>query len=199
MLLDSIKKDLKIAMKAKETLKISTLRMITSSIKNIEINNRTSSKDESSNESLSDNEIIQLLTKMIKQRKESAEIYKESDRSDLEKKENDEIEIIEQYMPSQINDDEIDKLINEIIDETGSSSIKDMGRVMTILKEKYSGQMDFGKASLTVKDGVLSFVKGDKPTNSFPLFLSCTVFSTTWDTLILSLISFKVSVENFIY
>ena len=136
MLLDSIKKDLKIAMKAKETLKISTLRMITSSIKNIEINNRTSSKDESSNESLSDNEIIQLLTKMIKQRKESAEIYKESDRSDLEKKENDEIEIIEKYMPSQINDDEIDKLINEIIDETGSSSIKDMGRVMTILKEK---------------------------------------------------------------
>ena len=126
--------------------------MITSSIKNIEINNRTSSKDESSNESLSDNEIIQLLTKMIKQRKESAEIYKESDRSDLEKKENDEIEIIEQYMPSQINDDEIDKLINEIIDETGSSSIKDMGRVMTILKEKYSGQMDFGKASLIVKE-----------------------------------------------
>jgi len=152
MLLDSIKKDLKIAMKAKETLKISTLRMITSSIKNIEINNRTSSKDESSNESLSDNEIIQLLTKMIKQRKESAEIYKESDRTDLEKKENDEIEIIEQYMPSQINDDEIDKLINEIIDETGSSSIKDMGRVMTILKEKYSGQMDFGKASLIVKE-----------------------------------------------
>ena len=151
MLLDSIKKDLKIAMKAKETLKISTLRMITSSIKNIEINNRTSSKDESSNESLSDNEIIQLLTKMIKQRKESAEIYKESDRSDLEKKENDEIEIIEQYMPSQINDDEIDKLINEIIDETGSSNIKDMGRVMAILKEKYSGQMDFGKASLIVK------------------------------------------------
>ena len=152
MLLDSIKKDLKIAMKAKETLKISTLRMITSSIKNIEINNRTSSKDESSNESLSDNEIIQLLTKMIKQRKESAEIYKESDRSDLEKKENDEIEIIEQYMPSQINDEEIDNLINEIIDETGSSNIKDMGRVMTILKEKYSGQMDFGKASLIVKE-----------------------------------------------
>lgn len=152
MLLDSIKKDLKIAMKAKETLKISTLRMITSSIKNIEINNRTSSKDESSNESLSDNEIIQLLTKMIKQRKESAEIYSKSNRNDLEKKENDEIEIIEQYMPSQINDDEIDKLINEIIDETGSSSIKDMGRVMTILKEKYSGQMDFGKASLIVKE-----------------------------------------------
>ena len=152
MLLDSIKKDLKIAMKAKDTLKISTLRMITSSIKNLEISNRASLSEESLEDFLSDSEIIQLLSKMIKQRKESAEIYSKSNRNDLEKKENDEIEIIEQYMPSQINDDEIDKLINEIIDETGSSSIKDMGRVMTILKEKYSGQMDFGKASLIVKE-----------------------------------------------
>ena len=152
MLLDSIKKDLKIAMKAKETLKISTLRMITSSIKNIEINNRTSSKDVSSNESLSDNEIIQLLTKMIKQRKESAEIYKESDRADLEKKENDEIEIIEQYMPSQIDDEKVNELIDQVINETGSSNIRDMGKVMSVLKEKYSGQMDFGKASSTVKE-----------------------------------------------
>ena len=152
MLLDSIKNDLKIAMKAKDTLKISTLIMITSSIKNIEISNRGSSNEDSLEDSLSDSEIIQLLSKMIKQRKESAEIYKESGRAELEKKENDEIEIIEKYMPSQINDDEIDKLINEIIDETGSSSIKDMGRVMTILKEKYSGQMDFGKASLIVKE-----------------------------------------------
>ena len=152
MLLDSIKNDLKIAMKAKDTLKISTLRMITSSIKNMEISNRGSSNEDSPNDTLGDSEIIQLLSKMIKQRKESAEIYSKSNRNDLEKKENDEIEIIEQYMPSQINDDEIDKLINEIIDETGSSSIKDMGRVMTILKEKYSGQMDFGKASLIVKE-----------------------------------------------
>ena len=152
MLLDSIKKDLKIAMKAKETLKISTLRMITSSIKNIEINNRTSSKDESSNESLGDNEIIQLLTKMIKQRKESAEIYKESNRADLEKKENDEIEIIEQYMPSQIDDEKVNELIDQVINETGSSNIRDMGKVMSVLKEKYSGQMDFGKASSIVKE-----------------------------------------------
>ena len=152
MLLDSIKNDLKIAMKAKDTLKISTLRMITSSIKNMEISNRGSSNEDSPNDTLGDSEIIQLLSKMIKQRKESAEIYSKSNRNDLEKKENDEIEIIEQYMPSQINDDDIDKLINEIIDETGSSNIKDMGRVMTILKEKYSGQMDFGKASLIVKE-----------------------------------------------
>lgn len=152
MLLDCIKKDLKIAMKAKDTLKISTLRMITSSIKNIEISNRGSSNEDSLEDSLSDSEIIQLLSKMIKQRKESAEIYSTSNRNDLEKKENDEIEIIEQYMPSQIDDQEVNKLIDQVINETDSSSIKDMGKVMSVLKEKYSGQMDFGKASLIVKE-----------------------------------------------
>lgn len=152
MLLDSIKKDLKIAMKAKDTLKISTLRMITSSIKNIEISNRGSSNEDSLENSLSDSEIIQLLSKMIKQRKESAEIYSTSNRNDLEKKENDEIEIIEQYMPSQIDDQEVNKLIDQVINETDSSSIKDMGKVMSVLKEKYSGQMDFGKASSIVKE-----------------------------------------------
>ena len=152
MLLDSIKKDLKIAMKAKDTLKISTLRMITSSIKNIEISNRGSSNEDSLENSLSDSEIIQLLSKMIKQRKESAEIYSTSNRNDLEKKENDEIEIIEQYMPSQIDDQEVNKFIDQVINETDSSSIKDMGKVMSVLKEKYSGQMDFGKASSIVKE-----------------------------------------------
>jgi uncharacterized protein YqeY len=152
MLLDSIKNDLKIAMKAKDTLKISTLRMITSSIKNIEISNRGSSNEDSLEDSLSDSEIIQLLSKMIKQRKESAEIYSTSNRNDLEKKENDEIEIIEQYMPSQIDDQEVNKLIDQVINETDSSSIKDMGKVMSVLKEKYSGQMDFGKASSIVKE-----------------------------------------------
>ena len=152
MLLDCIKKDLKIAMKAKDTLKISTLRMITSSIKNIEISNRGSSNEDSLEDSLSDSEIIQLLSKMIKQRKESAEIYSTSNRNDLEKKENDEIEIIEQYMPSQIDDQEVNKLIDQVINETNSSSIKDMGKVMSVLKEKYSGQMDFGKASSIVKE-----------------------------------------------
>ena len=152
MLLNSIKKDLKIAMKAKDTLKISTLRMITSSIKNIEISNRGSSNEDSLEDTLSDSEIIQLLSKMIKQRKESAEIYSKSNRNDLEKKENEEIEIIEQCMPSQIDDQEVNKLIDQVINETDSSSIKDMGKVMSVLKEKYSGQMDFGKASSIVKE-----------------------------------------------
>jgi len=152
MLLDSIKNDLKIAMKAKDTLTISTLRMITSSIKNMEISNRGSSNGDSPKDSLNDSEIIQLLSKMIKQRKESAEIYNKSNRNDLEKKENDEIVIIEQYMPNQIDDKEVSKLIDQVINETGSSNIKDMGKVMSVLKEKYSGQMDFGKSSSIVKE-----------------------------------------------
>tara|TARA_B100000963_G_scaffold83381_1_gene71085 strand:+ start:92 stop:565 length:474 start_codon:yes stop_codon:yes gene_type:complete len=152
MLLDSIKNDLKIAMKAKDTLTISTLRMITSSIKNMEISNRGSSNGDSPKDSLNDSEIIQLLSKMIKQRKESAEIYNKSNRNDLEKKEKDEIEIIEQYMPSQIDDEEVDELINQVINETGSSNIRDMGKVMSVLKEKYSGQMDFARASSIVKE-----------------------------------------------
>jgi hypothetical protein len=134
-------------MKAKEVLTVSTLRMITSSIKNIEISNRTSSSEESLDEA----GIIQLLSKMVKQRKESAEIYSTSNRGDLEKKENDEINIIQKYMPAQMDDSEIDLVISKVIKETDSNGIRDMGKVMNFLKENYSGEMDFGKISGIVK------------------------------------------------
>jgi uncharacterized protein YqeY len=147
MLFDLIKNDLKTAMKAKEVLTVSTLRMITSSIKNIEISNRTSSSEESLDEA----GIIQLLSKMVKQRKESAEIYSTSNRGDLEKKENDEINIIQKYMPAQMDDIEIDLVISKVIKETDSNGIRDMGKVMNFLKENYSGKMDFGKISGVVK------------------------------------------------
>lgn len=147
MLFDLIKNDLKTAMKAKEVLTVSTLRMITSSIKNIEISNRTSSGEESLDEA----GIIQLLSKMVKQRKESAEIYSTSNREDLEKKENDEINIIQKYMPAQMDDSEIDLVISKVIKETDSNGIRDMGKVMNFLKENYSGKMDFGKISGVVK------------------------------------------------
>ena len=147
MLFDLIKNDLKTAMKAKEVLTVSTLRMITSSIKNIEISNRTSSSEESLDEA----GIIQLLSKMVKQRKESAEIYSTSNRGDLEKKENDEINIIQKYMPAQMDDSEIDLVISKVIKETDSNGIRDMGKVMNFLKENYSGKMDFGKISGIVK------------------------------------------------
>ena len=147
MLLDHIKDDLKIAMKAKNSLVISTLRMVTSAIKNIEINNRSSNNSNS----LDDAEIIQLLSKMIKQRKESADIYSNSDRRDLEKKENDEIIIIQKYMPKQIDENEFSSIIDEAMKETNSSEIRDMGKVMSFLKENYSGQMDFSKVSAMLK------------------------------------------------
>ena len=147
MLLDHIKDDLKIAMKAKNSLVISTLRMVTSAIKNIEINNRISNNSNSVDEA----EIIQLLSKMIKQRKESADIYSNSDRRDLEKKENDEIIIIQKYMPKQIDENEFGSIIDEAMKETNSSEIRHMGKVMSFLKENYSGQMDFGKVSAMLK------------------------------------------------
>ena len=147
MLLDLIKEDLKIAMKAKDSLTVSTLRMVTSAIKNVEINNRASDSSGSINES----EIIQLISKMIKQRKESAEIFSTSGRKDLEKKENDEIKIIQKYMPLQIDDSKINSILDEAIKETDSVQIRDMGKVMSFLKDNYSGQMDFGKVSGMLK------------------------------------------------
>lgn len=152
MLLDLIKEDLKIAMKAKDSLTVSTLRMVTSAIKNIEINNRASDSPGPINES----EIIQLISKMIKQRKESAEIFSTSGRKDLEKKENDEIKIIQKYMPLQIDDSKINSILDEAIKETDSVQIRDMGKVMSFLKDNYSGQMDFGKVSGMLKDKLKS-------------------------------------------
>ena len=152
MLLDLIKEDLKIAMKAKDILTVSTLRMVTSAIKNIEINNRASDSPGPINES----EIIQLISKMIKQRKESAEIFSTSGREDLEKKENDEIKIIQKYMPLQIDDSKINSILDEAIKETDSVQIRDMGKVMSFLKDNYSGQMDFGKVSGMLKDKLKS-------------------------------------------
>jgi hypothetical protein len=139
-------------MKSKDSLTVSTLRMVTSAIKNVEINNRASDSSGSINES----EIIQLISKMIKQRKESAEIFSTSDRKDLEKKENDEIKIIQKYMPLQIDDSKINSILDEAIKETDSVQIRDMGKVMSFLKDNYSGQMDFGKVSGMLKDKLKS-------------------------------------------
>ena len=152
MLLDLIKEDLKVAMKAKDSLTVSTLRMVTSAIKNVEINNRASDSSGPINES----EIIQLISKMIKQRKESAEIFSTSGRKDLEKKENDEIKIIQKYMPLQIDDSKINSILDEAIKVTDSVQIRDIGKVMSFLKDNYSVQMDFGKVSGMLKDKLKS-------------------------------------------
>jgi uncharacterized protein len=142
----TITEDVKTAMKAGEKDKLSTLRMMQAAIKDRDIANRGTGKD-----AASDDELLQLFTKMVKQREESAAIYDTGGRPELAAKERQEIGFIHAYMPKQLSDDETKAAIAEIIAETGAASIKDMGKVMAELRGKYSGQMDFGKASGVIK------------------------------------------------
>jgi uncharacterized protein YqeY len=142
--LSSAQKD---AMRAKDTVRLSAVRLILSAIKDRDIANRGVGK-----EPASDDEILQILAKMIKQRDESAKIYDEGKRPELAAKEREEIAIIQGYMPEQISDDTAREIIAGVIAEIGAAGIKDMGRCMAVLKERYAGQMDFAKASGTLKD-----------------------------------------------
>ncbi|MBO9098989.1 MULTISPECIES: GatB/YqeY domain-containing protein [Rhizobium] len=135
------------AMRAKDAARLSTVRLILSAIKDRDIANRGVAK-----EAASDDEILQILAKMIKQRDESAKIYDEGKRPELAAKEREEIAIIQGYMPEQISDDKAREIIAGVIAETGAAGIKDMGKCMAVLKERYAGQMDFAKASGILKD-----------------------------------------------
>jgi uncharacterized protein YqeY len=135
------------AMRAKDTARLSTVRLILSAIKDRDIANRGVAK-----EAATDDEILQILAKMIKQRDESAKIYDEGKRPELAAKEREEIAIIQGYMPEQISDDRTQEIIAAVIAEIGAAGIKDMGKCMAVLKERYAGQMDFAKASGILKD-----------------------------------------------
>jgi uncharacterized protein YqeY len=135
------------AMRAKDTARLSTVRLILSAIKDRDIANRGVAK-----EAATDDEILQILAKMIKQRDESAKIYDEGKRPELAAKEREEIAIIQGYMPEQISDDQTREIIAAVIAEIGAAGIKDMGKCMAVLKERYAGQMDFAKASGILKD-----------------------------------------------
>ena len=147
MLREQIKEQLVAAMKAKDEVKVSTLRMIGATLKDKDIAARPSGKTDG----ISDDEILSMFQTMIKQRKESIELYEKGGRSDLVEKEKSEIEIISSFLPEQMDDDAVKIAIESCIKETGASSIKDMGKVMGALKAKYAGQMDFGKASSLIK------------------------------------------------
>ena len=147
MLREQIKEQLVAAMKAKDEVKVSTLRMIGATLKDKDIAARPSGKTDG----ISDDEILSMFQTMIKQRKESIELYEKGGRSDLVQKEKAEIEIISSFLPEQMDDDAVKAAIESCIKETGASSIKDMGKVMGALKAKYAGQMDFGKASVLIK------------------------------------------------
>ena len=146
MLRDDINNAVKEAMKAKEERKLGTLRMVNSAIKNADIEARGQSKP-----ALSDEDILGLLQKMIKQRQESVELYDKGGRAELAAQEREEIAIISAYLPKQMSDDEVKAAIAATIKDTGAAGMKDMGKVIGALKAKYAGQMDFGKASGLVK------------------------------------------------
>ncbi len=139
---------LKEAMKAKDARRVSTLRLILAALKDRDIASRT----EDRTQGVSDEEILQLLQKMIKQRAESVTTYEGAGRVDLAEQEREEIAIIESYLPRQLSLDEVKKAASAVIAEIEAKGLKDMGRTMNELKARYAGQMDFTKASALVKE-----------------------------------------------
>lgn len=139
---------LKEAMKAKDAARLSTLRLINAAIKDREISQRGKGEDEN----VSDADILAILGKMVKQRQESARAYEEGGRLELAEKELSEITVIEVFLPKQLDADEASAAVEAAIAEVGAESIRDMGKVMGILKGKYTGQMDFGAVGPMVKD-----------------------------------------------
>ena len=140
---------LKEAMKSKNKRAISTLRLILAALKDRDIANRTHGAGDAG---ISEEEILKLLQSMIKQRNDSIEAYKTGGRQELADNEAEEIEIITFFLPEQMTDDEVVDAVRDIISNSGASSIKEMGQVMALLREKYAGRMDFGKASTLVKE-----------------------------------------------
>ena len=147
---EQINDSLKEAMKAKDARRVGTLRLINAALKDKDIAART----ETSRELLGDDDILSLMAKMIKQREDSIAAYVAGNRPELAQAERDEIAVIREFMPKQMSADEAKAAITAVIAEVGASSIKDMGKVMSALKERYAGQMDFGKASGQVKDAL---------------------------------------------
>ena len=140
---------LKAAMKEKQSERLSTLRLIGAAIKDRDIAARGT--EEAGAAGVSDAEVRQILGRMIKQRQESARAYEEGGRLELAEKEREEIEVIENFLPRRLTEAEIDEAVGATIAETGATSIRDMGRVMGALKQKYTGQMDFGAVGPMVK------------------------------------------------
>jgi len=144
---EKINDDLKTAMKAGEKERVATLRLVNAAIKTADIEARPSGKDK-----ISDADILTVLAKMVKQRRDSIEQFTSGGRPDLADKEQAEIAVIEAYLPQQMDEAATKDAIAAAIKETGAAGPKDMGKVMGVLKAKYAGQMDFGKASALTKD-----------------------------------------------
>ena len=136
---------MKEAMKAKDSARLSTIRLITAAIKDREIALRTTGQE------MTEAEMLALMGKMVKQRQESARVYAEGGRPELAAKELAEIRVIETFLPTALTTDEVEAAIGAAIAEAGATSIRDMGKVMAVLKGKYTGQMDFGAVGAMLK------------------------------------------------
>ena len=147
MLRETINNAVKDAMKSRDERRVSTLRMMNASIKNADIEARGQGK-----EPINEADLLSLFQKMIKQRQESADLYDKGGRAELAQQERAEIEIISAYLPKQMSDVEAGAAISAILQEINAQGMKDMGRAMAALKERFSGAMDFGKASGKIKE-----------------------------------------------
>ena len=145
---DKIETDYKNALKSKDKNKISTYRLILSGIKDLDINNRSGPNKKETD----DEDIKKLLKKMIKQRSESIEVYKKNNRGDLLEIEENEVNVLSEYLPKQMSEEETISICKQIIEKTGASSIKEMGKVMGELKQNHANTIDFSKAGALIKD-----------------------------------------------
>ena len=145
---EKIETHYKNALKLKDKNKISTYRLILSGIKDLDINNRSGPNKKDTD----DEDIKKLLKKMIKQRSESIEVYKKNNRNDLLEIEENEVNVLSEYLPKQMSEEETISICKQIIEKTGANSIKEMGKVMGELKQNYSDTIDFSKAGALIKD-----------------------------------------------
>ena len=143
MLRDELNQSLKEAMRARDQQALATVRLILAALKDRDIQARS----EGQGDGIGDDEILDMLTKMVKQRREAMSLYEKGNRQDLVDKEQNEIEVIQRFLPQQLNEAELEAAVQQAIGELEADSVKDMGRVMGVLKQRYAGRMDFGKAS----------------------------------------------------
>lgn len=145
---ENISKSLQTAQKEKDQKAVATMRLILAALKDRDIAARAKGHQDG----IDDQEILAMLQTMIKQRQESMKLYEQGGRLDLVEQEQHEIEIIKKFLPEQLSEEEMSDVIDGLIRETGAASIKDMGKIMALIREKYMGKMDFGRASSLIKD-----------------------------------------------
>ncbi len=148
MLRSRLNDALKIAMKAKESLTVATIRLIMAALKDRDI----AARSKGNMDGVGEDEILSMLQSMIKQRRESIEMYEKGGRRELAEKEGREIDIIQTFLPEQLDDEAAAAAIAEVIAESGAESLKDMGKVMGLLKGRYAGRMDFSRAGASIKE-----------------------------------------------